>query len=180
MKLLGYPYLLFSLFLLMTGCNQTAPEITISDIWSRPVELVGEANHNPESANSENAKPACCAQDEKTAEKPACCTSNVNGVVYMQIKNNGGQPDRLLNIKSDIANVVEIHESKMEADHMSMQKIDDGIEIPAGGTVTLKPGSYHVMLIGLKQALKIDDEFNLELEFEKSPAMTVKSKVRLY
>lgn len=180
MKLLNNAHLLLFAALIAVGCNQSDPEITVSGVWSRPVELVDSAKCEHENKDKQTAKSACCAKDEKTAEKPACCASNVNGVVYLKIENSGGKPDRLLNATSNVAKVVEIHESKMVNDHMSMRKVETGIEIPAGKTIELKPGGYHIMLIGLKQALKINEKFSVELEFEKSPKMTFTSNVKLF
>lgn len=72
---------------------------------------------------------------------------------------------RLVSAKSPVANVVEIHEMTMEGSIMKMRAIP-GIEIPAGQTVSLKPGSYHVMLIDLKQQIKDGDAVPITLVFE--------------
>ena len=52
----------------------------------------------------------------------------------------------------DLAGVAEIHEMKMEGSIMRMRELERGLEIPAGATVTLEPGSFHLMFIGLKMA----------------------------
>lgn len=52
------------------------------------------------------------------------------------------------------------------------------LEVPAKGQVELKPGGYHVMLIGVKRDLKVGDKFSLELQFEKSGAITVEAEVK--
>jgi copper(I)-binding protein len=54
----------------------------------------------------------------------------------------------------------------MEGGVMRMRQLADGLEIPAGGEVTLKPGSYHVMLMDLKQPLKAGDKVPLTLTFK--------------
>ena len=100
------------------------------------------------------------------------------GAVYMKLVNAGQEADRLVSAHTDVAEVVEIHETRMEGDVMMMQMLPDGLEIPAQGEVELKPGGYHVMLIGLKRDLKEGDQFTLVLEFEKSGTMTVEPKVR--
>ena len=71
------------------------------------------------------------------------------GAVFMLLVNEGGEADRLVGGKTDVAKVVEIHETVMEGDVMKMQMLPDGLEVPARGEVLLKPGSYHVMLIDL-------------------------------
>jgi copper(I)-binding protein len=61
---------------------------------------------------------------------------------------------RLVSASSPVAGVVEIHEMAMEGSVMKMRAIGEGLELPAGKTVELKPGGYHVMLMDLKQQLK--------------------------
>ena len=59
-----------------------------------------------------------------------------------------------------------------------MQMLQDGLVIPAKGEVILKPGSYHVMLIGVQHDLKVGDSFVVALLFEKSGSMSVEPEVR--
>lgn len=60
---------------------------------------------------------------------------------------------RLVEIRSPVAGLVEIHEMTMEKDVMKMRAISS-LELPAGKTVELKPGSYHLMLFDLKQQIQ--------------------------
>ena len=53
-----------------------------------------------------------------------------------------------------------------------------GVDIPAGGTLELKPGGYHIMLINLKQELKVGDKIELTLTFEKAAPIVVTAEVR--
>ena len=55
---------------------------------------------------------------------------------------------------------------------MRMRQLKDGLEVPAGGEVTLKPGSFHVMLMDLKQPLQAGDKVPLTLTFAGAAAMT--------
>jgi copper(I)-binding protein len=97
--------------------------------------------------------------------------------VYMVIENTGDQPDRLLHAHCDVAGTVELHETKMEGGVMKMQPVD-GIDIPAKGTVELKPGGLHIMLIGLTRDLNPGDEIGLELHFDKAGHVPVKAIVQ--
>ena len=97
--------------------------------------------------------------------------------VYMVIENTGDQPDRLLHAHCDVAGTVELHETKMEGGVMKMQPVD-GIDIPAKGTVELKPGGLHIMLIGLTRDLNPGDEIGLELHFDKAGHVPVKAVVQ--
>ena len=68
----------------------------------------------------------------------------------MQISAPGGA--RLVEVRSSVAGVAELHEMTMEGTTMKMRAVP-GIELPAGKAVELKPGGYHVMLMDLKQPL---------------------------
>jgi copper(I)-binding protein len=84
---------------------------------------------------------------------------------------------RLVGIKTDAAAVAEVHEMKMEKDVMRMQRLA-ALELPAGKTVSLKPGSYHVMLMNLKEPLPVDSHVQLTLLFEDADG--VKSQQDLH
>lgn len=72
---------------------------------------------------------------------------------------------RLVAASSPVAGVVEIHEMAMENDVMKMRQIP-GLDLAAGRTMELKPGSYHVMLMELKGQLKGGDMVPITLVFE--------------
>ena len=72
---------------------------------------------------------------------------------------------RLVGAQSPVAGVTEIHEMKMERDVMKMAAIA-GLDLPAGKTVELKPGSYHVMLMDLKGQVKDGDTVPVTLVVE--------------
>ena len=101
-----------------------------------------------------------------------------NGVVYMMLMNEGGSADKLVSVETDVAEVAELHETKMENDVMKMSPIEGGIEVPAGGSAELKPGGMHVMLINLKKELVPGETVELTLNFEKSSPLTVKAEIR--
>ena len=75
------------------------------------------------------------------------------GAVYMTIDNKTNAADHLTGASSDVAAKVQVHEMTMVNGIMQMREVAGGLNVPAGGSVTLKPGSYHVMLIGLKRPL---------------------------
>lgn len=70
---------------------------------------------------------------------------------YMTIKNTGKTPDRLSGGTVSFAKKVEVHQMKMENSIMKMRHLPNGLQIPAGGEVILKPGGYHVMFKKLRQ-----------------------------
>lgn len=73
---------------------------------------------------------------------------------------------KLLSAASPTAGVVEIHEMKMDKDVMKMSALPNGLDLPAGQTVELKPGSYHVMLMDLKAPLAADSTVPVTLTFQ--------------
>lgn len=76
------------------------------------------------------------------------------------------QDVRLVSGQSPVAGVVEIHEMVMDGDVMKMRHMPAGLEIAKGRTMSLKPGSYHVMLMELKQQIKGGDTVPVTLTFE--------------
>ncbi len=84
---------------------------------------------------------------------------------------------KLVSARSPVAVVVENHEMKMEKDVMKMAALPNGLDLPAGKAVELKPGGYHVMLMDLKAPLAKDTSVPMTLTFQD--AKGVKSNVEL-
>ena len=81
-------------------------------------------------------------------------------------------------MQTEVAEVVEFHETRKHGDIMTMQRVEGAIEIPAEGRVEFKPGGLHIMLIGLKRSLNPGARFEVILEFEKNSLVKVESEVR--
>ena len=92
---------------------------------------------------------------------------------YMTITNTGSAPDRLVGGSTDVSKSFEVHEMKMEGGVMKMRPVVGGIEIKPGQTVTLDPGGYHVMFVGLKDQLKQGGHFKATLQFAKAGKVDV-------
>jgi copper(I)-binding protein len=92
------------------------------------------------------------------------------------------QGGRLVSASSPVAGVVEIHEMAMSGDVMKMRALPNGLDLPAGKAVELKPGGYHVMLMDLKQQLKAGDTVPVTLVIEgadkKRETVEIKALVR--
>lgn len=90
-------------------------------------------------------------------------------------------PARLIGVSSPVAAQVELHQMEMKDSMMKMQQVD-GIDLPAGKGVNLASGSYHIMLVGLKQQLKAGEAINLTLQIEhpgkQRETITVKVPVK--
>ena len=100
-----------------------------------------------------------------------------SGGVFMQLE-NGSPADALIGGSSPVAESVEIHEHVMAGGNMRMQAMPQGLPLPANERTELKPGSYHVMLIGLKQPLPAGSRFPLTLKFRHAPEQTVQVEVK--
>ena len=98
---------------------------------------------------------------------------------FMQI--SSASDAKLVEAKSPVAGVVEIHEMKMDNHVMKMRAVS-GVALPAGKTVELKPGGYHVMMMDLKAQVKEGDTVPLTLVFEgkdkKRESVEVKAVVK--
>ena len=153
-------YLLLLMGLLVACGSRTppGPKIRVENVWSRPAMVMGgvESGQSHSSAGEMGS----------------------TGVVYLTLINEGREADRLIRVRSDVAEAVELHQTKIEGGVMKMQPVVGGVEVPAGERMAFKPGGYHIMLIGLKRDLKVGDRFAVTLEFEKSGVVTVESEVR--
>lgn len=92
---------------------------------------------------------------------------------FLTIENTGAEPDRLISARSDIAGDTQIHEMAMQGDVMKMRPLANGLEIPAGKTVVLAPGGFHIMFMGLKQTLVEGETITVTLTFEKAGTVDV-------
>jgi periplasmic copper chaperone A len=92
---------------------------------------------------------------------------------YVTITNTGTAPDRLVSGSFEASASFEIHEMTMEGDIMKMAELPNGLEIPAGQTITLKPGGLHMMFIGLKTPLAEGAKVKGTLVFEKAGKVDV-------
>ena len=83
---------------------------------------------------------------------------------------------RLVGVKTELTKVAEVHEMKMDKDVMKMQSVK-ALDLPAGQTVSLKPGSYHVMLMDLKEPVAEDSHVVLTLLFEDAAGVKTQQEV---
>ena len=98
---------------------------------------------------------------------------------FMQL--NAAKDTKLISASSPVTPIVEVHEMAMQDGVMRMRQVPS-VALPAGKTVELKPGGYHVMLLDLKQQVKEGDTVPLTLVFEgqdgKRETLEVKAPVR--
>jgi copper(I)-binding protein len=150
----------------LAACSTTSSgaQIQAEDVWSRPAIAMAEPAATEPSAGSMGG------------DQGMGMTGT--GAVFMRLVNEGREPDRLVGGRTDVAKVVEVHETVLQGDVMKMQMLSDGLDVPARGEVLLKPGGYHLMLIGMQRNLEVGDTFTIDLQFEKSGTIEVEAEVR--
>jgi len=99
------------------------------------------------------------------------------GAAYMMIANSGNADDKLIAVKSNVARKTQIHQSLMDNGIMKMRHAGQ-VSVPAGGKLMFKPGSYHIMFMGLKSQLKMGATFPMTLVFEKTGEALVQVHVQ--
>jgi copper(I)-binding protein len=127
---------------------------------------------------------SACAQAApapKVAATDAWCrpapTGALAGGCYVTLK--ASADDRLVSVETTAADRGEIHTMSMDGGVMRMRKLADGIALPAGQTVALKPGAEHLMIIGPKIALTTGAKVPLVLKFRNAPPVKLDAVVRM-
>jgi len=101
-----------------------------------------------------------------------------NGAAYFVIQNDIASEDALISASTDVASATEAHMSMMNDQGVASMQMQDAVQIPASDSVTFKAGGLHIMLVDLKQDLKVGDTFTLTLQFEKAGETTVQVEVK--
>ena len=96
---------------------------------------------------------------------------------YLSVRNSGKEPDRILNASSPAAERVELHVQMREGDVMKMREVQS-VEVPPGQSRMLRPGSLHLMLVGLRKPLSRGENIPLTLRFERAGELRVELEVR--
>ena len=108
--------------------------------------------------------------------RPAGAETNTG--VFFVVTNDSDKPDTLFNAKSNLAEIVEVHETfKRENDMMGMRKVFF-VVIPPNSTVRFKPRDLHVMLIKLKKDIELGTHGKLTLQFRNSGDIQINAIVR--
>lgn len=109
----------------------------------------------------------------------ALCRPTPNGrdVTGCYLTLTASTNDRLVSVASPASATAQVHEMKTEGGMMMMAELKDGLPLPAGEAVSLKPGGNHIMLIGLTAPLKAGDTVSLTLTFEHAEPLGVRATV---
>jgi periplasmic copper chaperone A len=159
---------------LSAGCA-TAPagDIVVKDAWARPTAMkdMDMPTETPKAGMSEGMTQTEGMGDMQM-EGPV-------SAAYMVIENKSGKADRLMTVTSNVADVTEVHETRqMDNGMMTMQPVQGGLEIPPNGSVTLKPGGYHIMMMNLRQDLIPGQTIKLTLKFQSGKEISLDVPVK--
>ena len=102
-----------------------------------------------------------------------------NSAAYLTIVNKGSAADTLVAVSTPPAGKAELHTHIRDGEIMRMRQVKGGIPVPAHGTVALKPGGYHIMLMRLNSPVEKGTELPLTLTFEKAGTVTVHAPVTM-
>ena len=97
--------------------------------------------------------------------------------MYMQLKNTSATNHDLVKVEGNISNMIELHTHTNNNGVMQMGQVES-IPVPANTTAEAKPGSYHVMIMGLKQDLKLGDKFDFNLIFKDGSSKSITAEVK--
>jgi uncharacterized protein YcnI/copper(I)-binding protein len=101
------------------------------------------------------------------------------GAGYLTIRNQGTAADTLVSVETTVAGKSEIHDMTVSDEGvMRMRRLDGGLDIPAGGSVELKPGGMHLMFLDLKQPLVANARVKVKLVFKSGAAAEIELPVR--
>ena len=100
--------------------------------------------------------------------------------LYFTIVDRDGEGDRLLSVTSPVASIAHLHSVVVENGRSLMNPVEDGITLSPSGIRKLVPGSFHVMLMGLKKDLVVDEMVDVRLEFERAGTLMIQVPVVTY
>jgi len=154
-----------------------ATTISIKDPWARAAAMTGASASGGMNMGPTTTGTMTMPGTMQPGDSDSHTASGGTSAAYLVIANSGSSADNLIKAESDVADSVELHTMTMQDNVMKMTPVEK-IEVPAGGSVELKPGSFHVMLIGLRHELKEGDVVKLTLTFEKAGTIQVEAPVR--
>lgn len=95
-----------------------------------------------------------------------------NGAVYLMLSNNGTASDRLVGASTPVAERAEVHQDVTQNGVTSMTPVLE-LALPAGSSIAIEPGRYHIMLIGVRTPLTAGQKFPMTLDFASAPPLEV-------
>lgn len=145
-------------------------------VWAPRVAALGIATALAGSATAHDFKAGSLELKHPWSAKATPVAPVLGG--YVTIVNNGTQPDRLVGGSTSVAERLEVHVSSIVDGVARMRLAKEGIEIPAGATLSLQPGGAHIMLVNPKERPAEGEKFKATLQFEKAGPVEVEFVVQ--
>jgi copper(I)-binding protein len=164
---------------------QQAGGIVVEGAWARRAPMMGQAGpgHPAAAPAGQGAAPAAGHGAAPGHPGPPASGHGLagpmrgHGAVYVTLRNDGAAPDAVLAVASDAAEKAELHEARHDEGMIRMRPVPR-LAIPAGGRVEMKPGGYHIMLLGLTRDLMAGDTVKVTLTLEQAGTLSVEAPVR--
>jgi copper(I)-binding protein len=118
------------------------------------------------------AAPALSQVEIESAWARATAPGAKTGAGYMVIRNKSASPDRLVGAESAVAARVETHVHIKEGDVLRMRQVN-ALDIPANGSLELKPGGAHLMFMEIRRPFKEGEKIPVTLKFESAREITI-------
>lgn len=161
MKIL-MPVLLLGLAVSVAACQERKTETTTNT--TRSEQGSSSSTYGGSTSSSTTAGKAAMDVKVEDAFARAVPAGQPNSGIFLTLVNNSTTAQTLKSASSSVAGSVELHNHVDNNGVMEMRQVPQ-IDIPANGKTELKPGGYHIMLLGLKQDLKAGDSVPLKLTF---------------
>lgn len=158
------PALLLALTVSLGACNSSTESAAPTSAPATPVAAP---------AVTSNAAEAIAVRNPRIRATPP--GQMVSGA-FMTLVNTSATPYALTGAGFDSAAMIEIHETSIKDDVMRMQQVSQ-IDIPANSSAELRPGGYHIMLMGLKKELTAGTSETITLKFSDGTEKTVEATV---
>jgi copper(I)-binding protein len=149
------------------------------------VAALGACSASPAATSPATAAPVATATASPVAVSPVAsgafayaCKLGGDCGAFMTLTNQGTEANKLVSVTTPVTDRAELHTMAKDAAGKMMMKQVENIDVPAAGSVELKPGSFHVMMFGLSQELKVGETFPLTLKYEQGADTTVQVLVQ--
>lgn len=156
--------------------GDVSPAIVVTGAWIRPVVVVAD---EPESTGEtdDEAPLSNAPRGERATQVPVLSDSVT--ALYMVIENRRPEDDALIGvtIAPDVATMAMIHQTIVENDVARMQETPS-LTVLANGSVSLEPGGYHVMLMGVQRDLTVGESVQVMLVFQSGRTVEVTAIVQ--
>lgn len=163
--------------LVLAGCDDKAEDQAADATITAPADetatsVMPSAETAPVATDVVDATTAPAVSAEG-ANAYATAEGATTGAIFLTLHNAGSEADRLVGASTAKAATVEIHENTVAADGTMEMRTVGGVDVPPGQQVSLSPNGYHIMLMGLSAPLVQGETFDVTLDFEKAPDVTV-------